>query len=96
MTGRWPANVILSPGMAGVLDGQTAHLHAAGNGPESLRRVNENPNRSADATDFRRGNLANYGDSGGASRFFLTAGYEPWELDWIYANGLRPCWMEET
>lgn len=30
-------------------------------------------------------------DSGGASRFFLNAGYEPWELEWILANGLRPC-----
>ena len=30
-------------------------------------------------------------DEGGASRFFLTAGYEPWELEWIIANGLTPC-----
>lgn len=32
-----------------------------------------------------------YGDSGGASKYFLTAGYEPWELEWIYSVGLRPC-----
>lgn len=83
--------MILSPGMAEVLDEQTGHLHATGNGAESIERANTTPNMSEGATGFGRGRMANYGDSGGASRFFLNAGYEPWELDWIYANGLRPC-----
>ena len=39
---------------------------------------------------------AGFGDEGGASRFFLNAGYEPWEIEWILANGLRPCGMEEA
>jgi len=33
-------------------------------------------------------------DMGGASRYFLTAGYEQWELEWIYKVGLKPCGME--
>lgn len=92
MTGRWPANVILSPGMAEVLDEQsgitksTAHdrgLRTAGQHGGALGA----PNPLKDGTGGTRG----IADQGGASRFFLNAGYEPWELEWILANGLRPC-----
>ena len=38
--------------------------------------------------------FAGYADEGGASRFFVQAGYEPWEIEWIYSAGLRPCGME--
>lgn len=84
MTGRWPANVILSPDMAEVLDRQSGKLHAPGS------------NGRSDGNTFGFGVNAQeqkpgYTDSGGASRFFLSAGYEPWELEWILSNGLKPC-----
>lgn len=75
--GRFPANVVLDEHAAHALDQQTSHLHATGNGAESIDRVNENPNRSDDATDFRRGKLVNYGDQGGASRFFKVVEPDP-------------------
>ena len=89
MSGRWPANVILSPAMAEALDEQS------GNRPGFQTQRHLSP---ASSGMFGRGHGAEtkpehegYNDSGGASRFFLNAGYEAWELEWIYANGLRPC-----
>lgn len=85
MTGRWPANVVLSPAMAQALDEQSGNRPGASS--------NSSPAR---VSGFTRGGSGvekedGYGDSGGASRFFLTAGYEPWELEWILESGLRPC-----
>lgn len=90
--GRWPSNVILSPDMAEVIDGME--------GGKSY-----NPEGAFGTTKRQTGHIygngasipvdgkiiRGYGDRGGASRFFLTAGYEPWELEWIIANGLTPC-----
>lgn len=86
--GRWPANVILSPQMAESLDAQSGyqkdgvavrHRGVPSNGVTGWGE------KAAGTPDM------GYGSGGGASRFFLTAGYEPWELDWIIANGLTPC-----
>ena len=94
MNGRWPANVILSPEMARVLDGQSGYQRDG---------VAVQRNKDPDALGHRTiyGALGNgepedqtYGSGGGASRFFLNAGYEPWELEWIYEVGLRPCGTE--
>ena len=90
MSGRWPANVILSPDMAQALDEQTGELSynppakwVGGTGTsDGWGNIGK-----AEPGAIRTG----FGDKGGASRFFLTVGYEPWELEWIIANGLTPC-----
>lgn len=90
MGGRWPANVIISPGMAEVLDVQSGVTAGSGTVKKSgTRALRDNPVYGKPNTT--RNSPDDYGDSGGASRFFLTAGYEPWELEWIIANGLTPC-----
>lgn len=119
MTGRWPANVILSPEMAEVLDGQSgvskskAAKVSGGHGQffldgchniEELRRLAANGEKTPKGRDARA-TLARYEskptstqghtDEGGASRYFLTAGYEQWELEWIYSVGLKPCGTEK-
>lgn len=96
MTGRWPANVILSPGVAEVLDGQS--------GTSKSPTTSKPYSRADDGKVYglgmnkagRDAQVQAYGDEGGASRFFLQVGYEPWELEWILANGLRPCGTEEA
>lgn len=86
-SGRWPANVILSPGAAEVLDGQSGDLTGRGNrGGTRATGMGYHGGTRTERLD-----PGNYGDSGGASRFFLNTGYEQWELEWILANGLRPC-----
>lgn len=85
MTGRWPANVVLSPEMARALDEQSGHLKA----PASY--VQKTHSGGIYGPDPHGRKSSHYGDEGGASRFFLNAGYEPWELEWILASGLRPC-----
>ena len=92
MNGRWPANVILSTDMAEVLDQQSGNR-------KSGWRDSDIPNNPDSVTgNFGAGKVtgAHYSDEGGASRFFLNAGYEPWEIEWIYSAGLRPCGMEEA
>lgn len=87
MTGRWPANVILSPGTAEVLDEQSGIT-------KSRNHVRNNTFSGANTIGMGLKPVAAespHTDEGGASRFFLTAGYEPWELEWIIANGLTPC-----
>lgn len=93
LTGRWPANVILSPEAAEVLDAQAPNTGKNGhNGiPERTPYEGEIFNGVT-----RREVQAQATDKGGASRFFLTAGYEPWELEWIIANGLTPCGLGEV
>lgn len=68
--GRWPANVILDPYTAELLDEQSG---ISGSGktriaqrPRNKGWVNSSPGDGVDAID-------NYGDSGGASRFFYVA-----------------------
>lgn len=86
MTGRWPANVILSPGMAEALDQQSGYQRDG----KAVKRNGVVGGMYSPAAPVGTAD-AGYGSGGGASRFFLTAGYEQWEIDWIYANGLRPC-----
>lgn len=88
--GRWPANVILSPEMAEVLDAQTGVLKSGALKPYS--RADDSDPMFKVGQDLTYASDAN---EGGASRFFLNAGYEPWELEWIYSVGLRPCGSEE-
>ena len=89
MTGRWPANVILSPSMAEALDGQSGFSKSEPIG--SVAHIKARTGQVAKGDERARESPKGYGDEGGASRFFLNAGYEPWELEWILANGLRPC-----
>lgn len=94
MTGRWPANVILSPGMADVLDGQSGI--SPPKAERTGRKGGSNPNpMSWDEKHAEQIGTWPEDPGGGASRFFLNAGYEPWELEWIYNSGLRPCGSEE-
>lgn len=91
MSGRWPANVILAPGAAEILDEQSGVLKSGGGKRNSAKSAGilgayagDEPDREFEANE------------GGASRFFLNAGYEQWELEWIYSSGLKPCGTEET
>lgn len=88
MGGRWPANVILSPGMAEALDQQSGNRK--GRADQNDLAVGSK-NLHDGGWNTQPGFTPGYNDEGGASRFFLTAGYEPWEHDWITANGLTPC-----
>lgn len=89
MTGRWPANVILSPGMAEALDQQSGEMKSR----RGTRSGSFTGGVYGEGTEGWQ-TMGGYDDEGGASRFFLTAGYEPWELEWIYKAGLRPCGTE--
>lgn len=94
MNGRWPANVILSSEMAEVLDEQTGDLAPSSSyqrGTHAGHNLYGNGMGQTDPGYQTKG----YGDSGGASKYFLTAGYEQWELEWIYSVGLRPCGTEQ-
>ena len=86
MTGRWPANVILSPEMAGVLDEQSGTLKSGALKPYSQANTGSYSGGMPATRDVERA-----ASEGGASRFFLNAGYEAWELEWIYSVGLSPC-----
>jgi len=68
--GRWPANVVLDEDAARQLDEQSGVI-GGGNRRDDVRPrnkgwCNSSPGEGVTATD-------NYGDSGGASRFFYTA-----------------------
>lgn len=82
--------------MAAVLDGQSGYQRDG----VAVQR-NKDPKaaglREVYGT-FRNGSTEDqtYGSGGGASRFFLNAGYEQWELDWIHSVGLRHCGTEEA
>lgn len=69
--GRWPANVVLDPEAAAMLDEQTGTLQS-GSGP-----LNRNADKFRTTYgEFKGGDEpadALYGDSGGASRFFYVA-----------------------
>lgn len=95
MSSRWPANVILSPEMAEVLDAQSGTLKSGGRswkqGDTDTPSWRTMEGRTGPAT---RSEYNREADEGGASRFFLNAGYEQWEIEWIYSVGLKPCGME--
>jgi hypothetical protein len=67
-TGRWPANVILDPEAAALLDAQSGERPAGGH---LLGGEYADIGYHGHAT--RRDAFAGYGDSGGASRFFYVA-----------------------
>jgi hypothetical protein len=70
--GRWPANVVLDPEAAVLLDEQTGELHSQ---DPATRNGGRKPDWSPSGTDrpmLDKSN-PNGGDSGGASRFFFTA-----------------------
>lgn len=72
MEGRWPANVILDEEAAAMLDEQSGETVS----PSSYRRKSNSENVHAYSAGIgeKDGTLSlNYGDSGGASRFFYTA-----------------------
>lgn len=93
--GRWPANVILSPEMAEILDGQSGYQK---DGVTVSRNKDPNALLGNQVYGARKNGARDdhtYGSGGGASRYFLNAGYEPWELEWIYSVGLRPYGTEQ-
>ena len=70
--GRWPANIILDEHTAGLLDEQS------GFSAKSKRQIGAAPrsnvgHKLSDSSADRSESLVNYGDSGGASRFFYVA-----------------------
>jgi hypothetical protein len=66
--GRWPANVVLDEEAAGMLDEQSGERKSA---PQGKRK--EWSGYGGDFGFTSHAPSANYGDSGGASRFFYTA-----------------------
>ena len=70
--GRWPANVILDPDAARMLDMQSGErIHGAGHARGGIGKKT-GQNESIFCGDHE-GNAARYGDTGGASRFFYCA-----------------------
>ena len=71
--GRWPANIILDPYTAELLDEQTSHLHTAGNKKDTADGLDKGYESSSYEMSYK--GLANrtHNDSGGASRFFYVA-----------------------
>ena len=65
--GRWPANVILDEEAARLLDEQTGPLHSQ----DPATRISRS--KAKGVTGFGTGVSVEYGDSGGASRFFYVA-----------------------
>ena len=70
--GRWPANIILDEHTAGLLDEQS------GVSAKSKRQIGAAPrsnvgHKLSDSSADRSESLVNYGDGGGASRFFYVA-----------------------
>lgn len=70
MKGRWPANVLFDEAAAGMLDEQTKTLHASGNKKKGTAK-RETSMFGIGENGF--GQSTDYGDSGGASRFFYVA-----------------------
>ena len=85
--------MILSPCAAEVLDGQSGYQRDGVAVQRNRPTTGANANPNGIYSDHVRPaqDDQGYGAGGGASRFFLNAGYELWELEWILANGLRPC-----
>jgi DNA modification methylase len=71
--GRWPANVILDPYTAELLDEQTSHLHAAGNKKDTAEGFDKGYESSSYEMSYKGRANRTHNDSGGASRFFYVA-----------------------
>jgi hypothetical protein len=67
--GRWPANVVLDPEAAAMLDAQTGELGISQGGSRGAGGQHGRLSPIAAQPDIEPG----YGDSGGASRFFYCA-----------------------
>jgi site-specific DNA-methyltransferase (adenine-specific) len=72
-SGRWPANVILDPDTAQLLDEQTSHLHAAGNKKDTADGLDKRYKSSSYEMSYKGRANRTHNDSGGASRFFYVA-----------------------
>jgi site-specific DNA-methyltransferase (adenine-specific) len=79
-TGRWPANIILDPYTAELLDEQSGQSKGSGPGTHCSKRDelgncvgHDNAGRSTNGQTFHSKNSQNQPDSGGASRFFYVA-----------------------
>ena len=70
--GRWPANVALDEEAARLLDEQTDGLHGRGNKLAETKGSRPGPHVYGDFANVVRP-ATDFGDSGGASRFFYTA-----------------------
>jgi DNA modification methylase len=78
--GRWPANIILDPYTAELLDEQSGITKGSGPGTHCSKRDelgncvgHDNAGRSTNGQTFHSRNSQNQPDSGGASRFFYVA-----------------------
>ena len=78
--GRWPANIILDPYTAELLDEQSGQSKGSGPGTHCSKRDelgncvgHDNAGRSTNGQTFHSNNTQNQPDSGGASRFFYVA-----------------------
>jgi len=67
-SGRWPANVILDPDAAAILDQQSGEVPGITGRQQTSGRVTFTVGEEINAKTFTRGQA----DSGGASRFFYT------------------------
>jgi site-specific DNA-methyltransferase (adenine-specific) len=79
-TGRWPANIILDPYTAELLDEQSGITKGSGPGTTCTKRDelgncvgHDNAGRSTTGQTYHYGTSQNQPDSGGASRFFYVA-----------------------
>lgn len=72
--GRWPANLVLDPEAAAMLDEQTGTKKSGFMAAGTKRQMSDNPNKNTYGK-FNPDTVRNdtYGDSGGASRFFYVA-----------------------
>lgn len=71
--GRWPANVVLDEAMADVLDEQSGTFNTHGGYTGHVSRPRNNGLGLGDDSSRSGWALDQYGDSGGASRFFYVA-----------------------
>lgn len=80
--GRWPANVILDEEAGAMLDAQTeGKLHSAGprQGPQAKWAKTSRPSVYGNGVGAGPSG-ARFGDSGGASRFFMSCDFSPNEV----------------
>lgn len=76
--GRWPANVLLDEEAAAILDEQSGEIGGRNFSQVQRKRNNGWGNSSPGPGVI---DIDNYGDSGGASRFFYTAKAAAWERE---------------
>lgn len=85
--GRWPANVVLDEAAAELLDAETGHLAQAWAAPDSGMCSG----RTYGSSLAQKGRVPQqYGDSGGASRFFYTAKASRADRNTSGANNTHP------